>query len=104
MRVDLVCEFVCRLLNHMDALGALSVTPTLRPEDEGMETFPWISEEVFNPGYLKRSLHLMPKQGTHEPWTYIADYYTEREILPTLDLDEPQLVYGTAPEKAVANG
>ena len=104
MRVDMVCDVVCRLLNHMDHKGASSVTPMPLESERDMEQRPWISDDEFNPGYLKRSLHLMPKQGSHEPWTYIADYYTEREILPTLDLDEPQLVYGTAPEKAVANG
>jgi cation diffusion facilitator CzcD-associated flavoprotein CzcO len=104
MRVDMVCDVVCRLLNHMDEKGATSVTPTPLESERDMEQLPWISEEEFNPGYLKRSLHLMPKQGTHEPWTYIADYYAEREILPNLDLDEPQLVYTGAPEKAKATG
>ncbi len=31
MRSDLVGEFVCRLLNHMDELGARRVNPRLRP-------------------------------------------------------------------------
>ena len=104
MRVDMVCDVICRLLNHMDAKGATSVTPTPLADEQDMEMRPWISEDEFNPNYLKRSLHLMPKQGSHEPWTYIADYYVEREILPALDLDEPQLVYAFPPEAAVANG
>lgn len=104
MRVDMVCDLVCRLLNRMDERGATSVTATPLESERDMEMLPWISEDEFNPGYLKRSLHLMPKQGTHEPWTYIADYYVEREILPNLDLDEPQLVYAAAPEKAIAAG
>jgi cation diffusion facilitator CzcD-associated flavoprotein CzcO len=102
-RVDLVCDVVCRLLNHMAEKGAGTVTPTLLNGERGMERLPWVSEQDFNPGYLKRSLHLMPKQGTHEPWTFCNDYYVERETLPALDLDEPQLVYATGPEKAVAN-
>lgn len=103
MRVDLVCDVVCRLLNHMDEKGARSVTPTLLDAERDMERLPWISEQDFNPGYLKRSLHLMPKQGTHAPWTFCNDYYLERDILPALDLDEPQLVYRGGPEKAVVN-
>ncbi len=104
MRVDLACDVVCRLLNHMTEKGATSVTPLPLDSEKDMALHPWISEDEFNPGYLKRSLHLMPKQGDHEPWTYIADYYVERDLLPNLDLDETQLVYSTGPNKAVASG
>jgi cation diffusion facilitator CzcD-associated flavoprotein CzcO len=103
MRVDLVCDFVCRLLNHMDAKGASSVTPTPRPQDQGMAEHPWISEEVFNPGYLKRGMHLMPKQGDSEPWLYNPDYYTEKDAMPLIDLDEEALVYVSESGKAAAS-
>jgi cation diffusion facilitator CzcD-associated flavoprotein CzcO len=93
MRVDLVCDLVCRLLNHMDASGATSVTPTLLESEGDMERLPWVTADDFNPGYLQRSLHLMPKQGSHAPWTFCNDYYVERDLLPTLDLDDPHLVY-----------
>ncbi len=96
MRVDLVSDLVCRLLNHMDAQGAAVVTPTLQSSDEHMTASPWISEEEFNPGYLKRSVHLLPKQGDHAPWVFNADYYTEKDELPAVNLDEPQLVYTPA--------
>ena len=29
LKVDLVCEHVCRMLGHMDALGCDTVTPVL---------------------------------------------------------------------------
>ncbi|HEY7776863.1 MAG TPA: NAD(P)/FAD-dependent oxidoreductase [Kineobactrum sp.] len=95
MRVDLVCDLVCRLLNTMADKGATMVIPTVLPGERDMAQRPWISEDEFNPGYLKRSMHLLPRQGTHEPWTYVGDYYVERELLPTVNLDEPQLVYAT---------
>src|ERR1700710_1036878 len=41
LRSDLVADFVCRLLNHMTAKGARQVTPTPRPEDQGMTLLPW---------------------------------------------------------------
>ncbi len=103
LRVDLLCELVCRLLNNMDAKGATSITPTLLESERDMELLPWITEDVFNPGYLQRSLHLMPKQGVQEPWNNVPDYYQERELLPNVDIDEPQLVYRRGSEKAVAN-
>ncbi len=33
LRVDLVGDFVCRLLNHMKDKGLSKVVPSLRPED-----------------------------------------------------------------------
>jgi len=103
MRVDLISDVVCRMLQQMDRTGATSVTPTLLDSERDMEPLPWIANDDFNPGYLKRSLHLMPKQGSHDPWTFCNDYYIERETLPALDLEEPQLVYAGSPDRAVAN-
>ena len=103
MRVDLVFDVVCRMLQHMDEIGASSVTPTLLDAEKGMAKRPWISEQEFNPGYLKRSMHLLPKQGSHAPWTFDCDYYNERDVLPSIDLDEPQLVYQLGEESAVAS-
>jgi cation diffusion facilitator CzcD-associated flavoprotein CzcO len=103
MRVDLLSDLVCRLLNHMDTQGATSVTPTLLEHERDMERRPWIAADDFNPGYLQRSLNLMPKQGSHDPWTFCNDYYTERETLPALDLSEPHLVYCAGRQKAAVN-
>ncbi len=103
MRVDLLCDLVCRLLNHMDANGATSVTPTLLESERDMEQLPWIAADDFNPGYLQRSLHLMPKQGSHAPWTLCNDYYVERDMLPALDLDEPHLVYSAGRQQVAVN-
>ena len=40
LRVDLIADFVCRLLNHMKQIGAKKVTPALRPEDKDMPLLP----------------------------------------------------------------
>ena len=93
MRADMIAEFVTRLLNHMSDKGVSVVTPQLRPEDEGMELKPFIDADNFNPGYIKRGLHLMPKQGDHAPWLGSQDYYTEVKELPVADLEDGALVY-----------
>ncbi|HSG89032.1 MAG TPA: NAD(P)/FAD-dependent oxidoreductase [Pseudomonadales bacterium] len=93
MRVDLVGDLVCRLLGHMDELGAAAVTPQLRPEERDMVRRPWVEEENFNAGYLMRNIHLMPKQGTHLPWLHTQDYYTDKDDIPAADLDDGTLVY-----------
>ena len=91
LRVDLIGDWVCRLLGHMDELGASVVTATLRPEDEGMQLGPWVDPDNFNPGYLTRSMHLLPKQGDHQPWLHTQDYWSEKNDLPIADLDDGAL-------------
>lgn len=84
--------------------GILTKSGELLESEREMVLGPWIAEEDFNPGYLQRSLHLMPKQGDREPWQYVTDYCRERDILPNVDLDEPQLVYTRGRSRAVASG
>ena len=93
LRADLISDFVCRLLAHMEEKGATMVVPTLREEDRDMPLGPWVDPENFNPGYLARSMHLMPKQGDREPWTHLHEYAVERDMLPAADLDDGALVY-----------
>ena len=93
MRADLVCGFVCRLLKHMDAIGADVVTAELREEDHDMSALPFIDPENFNAGYLTRKMHIMPKQGDREPWTFSQNYYTEKDLIEGADLEDGTLVY-----------
>ncbi|NNE58925.1 MAG: NAD(P)/FAD-dependent oxidoreductase [Hellea sp.] len=97
LRADLVAEFMCRLVNHMDKTGTRSVTP-IAPD--GMESKPWIT--IFNPGYINRVLHLMPKQGDREPWLNLQDYKRDRKVLPTKDLEGDGLVFGGPAQQAEA--
>jgi len=94
LRADLVADFVCRLLNHMKDKGARQVTPTLRPEDHNMPLLPWIDPENFNPGYLMRGLHLLPKRGDKPEWQHTQDYWNEKDEFPAADLDDKLFVYG----------
>jgi cation diffusion facilitator CzcD-associated flavoprotein CzcO len=73
--------------------GATIVVPRLREEDADMGLLPWVDPEDFNPGYLMRSLHLMPKQGTKEPWRFTQDYWTEKDEFPAADLDDGAILY-----------
>jgi cation diffusion facilitator CzcD-associated flavoprotein CzcO len=93
LRSDLVADFVCRLLNHMTNKGARRVTPTLRPDDKNMPLLPWIDPENFNPGYLMRGMHLLPKRGDKPEWQHTQDYWAEKDALPAIDLDDGAFVY-----------
>lgn len=93
LRADLVSDFVCTLLQHLDELGATVVVPELRAEESGMPLGPWVDPENFNPGYLLRALERMPRQGDHDPWRLQHDYVLERELLATADLDDGTLKF-----------
>ena len=93
LRVDLVADVVCRLLRHMEELGARQVVPRLRPEDADMPLLSWIDPENFNPGYLMRSIDRMPLRGDKPEWQHNQDYWLERELLPAADLDDGSLAY-----------
>lgn len=93
MRSDLVSEFVCRLLQHMDETGVRQCTPRLRPEDHGMKARRFIDEDDFSPGYMARSMASFPRQGDREPWTNSQDYYIERDTLPGCELEDGVLIF-----------
>ena len=54
---------------------------------------PWMDPANCNPGYLARSMQLMPKQGDHEPWLGLQEHAVEKDDLPGADLDDGSLVY-----------
>ena len=69
LKADLVCEYVCRLLNHMDRKGFRQCTP--RNGDPSLQEEPWVS---FSSGYIQRALAQQPKQGSKRPWKLYQNY------------------------------
>ena len=93
LRADLLADFVCRLLAHMEAKGAKRVDVQLRPEDKDMELLSWIDPENFNPGYLMRAMEKLPRRGTKPEWQHTQDYWREKDEVPAIDLDGPEFAY-----------
>jgi cation diffusion facilitator CzcD-associated flavoprotein CzcO len=93
LRTDLVADFVCRLLAHMKNRGAHKVVPALRPRESNMPLSSWIDPENFNPGYLMRDMHLLPRRGDTPEWQHSQDYWAEKDQFPAIDLDDPVFVY-----------
>jgi cation diffusion facilitator CzcD-associated flavoprotein CzcO len=76
LKADLTSEYICRLLNHMDATGSRIATPTVND--------PSITEEPlldFNSGYVLRALDHLPKQGSKEPWKLRQNYPVDLRML-----------------------
>jgi cation diffusion facilitator CzcD-associated flavoprotein CzcO len=76
LKADLTSEYICRLLNHMDASGHRVCMPQV--------TDPSVTEEPlldFNSGYVLRSLDHLPKQGSKEPWKLRQNYPIDLRML-----------------------
>jgi cation diffusion facilitator CzcD-associated flavoprotein CzcO len=93
LRVDLLGDFVCKLLKHMDALAVKKVEVALRADDRDMAILPWIEPDNFNPGYLQRGLDRMPRRGARPEWRHNQDYWLERNEIPAIDLNGAEFVY-----------
>ena len=68
LKADLTSEYICRLLNRMDARGARIVTPQ---RDPGVAEAPFLD---FQSGYVQRALDNLPKQGSRRPWRLHQNY------------------------------
>ncbi len=94
LRVDLMGDFVCRLLEHMDRKGASQVNVTPPSGGENDPLLPWIESENFNPGYLMRDVDRLPKRlGDRPEWRHTQNYWKESEDIPAIDLDGPEFLY-----------
>ncbi|RZS36603.1 cation diffusion facilitator CzcD-associated flavoprotein CzcO [Herbihabitans rhizosphaerae] len=76
LRADLVCEYFCQLLAHMDAAGAEVCVADREP---GMAELPLLD---LASGYVRRSMDEFPKQGERVPWrvrqNYLRDVFAMR--------------------------
>lgn len=94
LRVDLICDLICRLLEHMKERGATMVIPALRDEEADMPLRPWTDTDDFNPGYLLRSAHKVPRQGDRMPWRGTdVGYFEECDLLPAADFEDGTLSF-----------
>jgi monooxygenase len=76
LKADLVSEFVCRLLNYMDANG-FERAVVERPGPD-VEDRPFMD---FTPGYVLRALDQLPKQGSRTPWRLNQNYLRDIRLI-----------------------
>ena len=87
LKVDLVCEHFCRLLDYMDAHGHGTVVPVVDEPD--MERLPLME---MSSGYVQRAIQRFPRAGTHGVWTLKHAY----------ELDVDRLRHGAVADAALA--
>lgn len=68
LRADLICNYVCRLINYIDEYGLDQATPRMRGQHQEK---PFVD---FSSGYFQRVAHLLPKQTAQAPWKQNQSY------------------------------
>lgn len=86
LKADLVSEFVCRVLNYMDAHGFDKVEPE-HPGDT-VEQRPFMD---FTPGYFRRAMDALPRSGATAPWRLKQNYLFDVRLIRHGRVDEEAL-------------
>ncbi len=94
LKVDLVAEHLCRLLAHLAERGQDVATPVAN--DPTLELTPMLD---FRAGYVQRALDLLPRRGSHGPWSLEQDYRMDRDRLTRSPLDDPALLLSTVADQ-----
>lgn len=76
LKADLITEWMCRLLNHMDRSGQTVVVP--HNSDQQIQHRPFLDIES---GYVQRAERLLPKQGSKMPWKLAQNYLLDLLML-----------------------
>ena len=98
LKVGLACEYVVRLLEHMDRHGYAVAVP--RPPEGGMATRPLLD---FGAGYVQRALDRLPKQGPAVPWVTSTKYADDVRLLRHGPIADRYLAFtARAPRSPVA--
>ncbi len=92
LKADLVSEFVCRVLNYMDANGFDTVVPQ-HPGDS-VDERPLMD---FTPGYVLRALDYLPKAGSVIPWRLKQNYLLDLQLIRRGRVDDEALHFAKKP-------
>ncbi|HUB72956.1 MAG TPA: NAD(P)/FAD-dependent oxidoreductase [Solirubrobacteraceae bacterium] len=99
LKVDLVCEYLCRLLAYMDERGYDRCVAHC--SDPAMPTRPLLD---FAAGYVQRSVHEFPRQGARFPWSLAMSYAQDVKNLRRGAIEDPELLFSRSAAPAQADG
>ncbi len=91
LKADLVAEYVCRLLNHMEAGGYAFCTPKAPPAHE--PRLPFLD---LKSGYVERAVDQLPKQGPRTPWRLNQNYPLDVRLLRRGALEDEGIEFSRA--------
>ena len=90
LKCDLTCDYVCRLLNYMRQRGLSECVPRNDDPAVAVEGEPLLN---LTSGYIRRSGHVLPRQGTRHPWRVHHSYLRDYRALKMSGVEDPHLVF-----------
>src|SRR3954451_19276299 len=96
-KCDLICQYVCRLLNHMDTVGLRQVTP--RWTEDVLPSRPFVD---LNSGYVLRSVQDFPRQGEAPPWRLYQNYIRDVLMIRFGSLEDEAIEFSNPPAAPTA--
>jgi cation diffusion facilitator CzcD-associated flavoprotein CzcO len=95
LKCELICRYVTRLLNHMDARGFTQATPLPPAGAAAGATEPFLN---LTSGYVLRAVDQFPRQGASAPWRVHQNYLRDIALIRHGDLEEGmEFASGAAP-------
>lgn len=88
LKCDLTCDYVCRLLNHMDEKGHTICTP--HNPDSSLPREPYMN---LSSGYVQRAGDILPGQGSKPPWKLHQNYFKDILMLRHGSLEDEAMVF-----------
>ena len=98
LKVDLVAEYVVRLLRHLRDHGLGVAVPERDPD---VEEAPFLD---FGAGYVQRSIDELPKQGTRAPWRLAMNYAIDAVALRRSRVDDDAIRFVPVAGRSAAGG
>ena len=83
LKCELICNYICRLLNHMEKRGYQACMP--QNEDASVKEERWLN---LSSGYIQRVADKLPKQGSKLPWKLRDNYVLDAMSLRTSSLND----------------
>lgn len=88
LKSDLSSEYICRLLNYMDQMGAVKATPINNDPTIEKHSFITDGSGCTNASYIQRALKNMPLQGDKLPWKVHMNYLKDLPMLRYSSLND----------------
>jgi monooxygenase len=85
LKCDLICQYVTRLLGHMDARGYAVATPRPPAAASAGETEPFLN---LTSGYILRAVDQFPRQGAEAPWRVHHNYLRDIALIRRGDVEQ----------------
>lgn len=89
LKVDIACEYLCRLLKHMEKNNLRMVVPQAPADIKTNDTV----MGSLSSGYIRRAADKLPRQGKSGVWKVTNDYLVDSAMLKLLPITDDALKF-----------